>query len=86
MAWGCRGPHPTPTRSPMTTIILVIDPDGWLEVLSLLLLLLLRLLRNRILPLLLFVLPQLQETMAQSRQEVCTALLQLSTGVRNEEP
>ena len=70
----------------MTTIILVIDPDGWLEVLSLLLLLLLRLLRNRILPLLLFVLPQLQETMAQSRQEVCTALLQLSTGVRNEEP
>ena len=69
----------------MTTIILVIDPDGWLEVLSLLLLLL-RLLRNRILPLLLFVLPQLQETMAQSRQEVCTALLQLSTGVRNEEP
>ena len=69
----------------MTTIILVIDPDGWLEVLSLLLLLL-RMLRNRILPLLLFVLPQLQETMAQSRQEVCTALLQLSTGVRNEEP
>ena len=68
----------------MTTIILVIDPGGWLQVLSLLLLL--RLLRNRILPPLLFVLPQLQETMAQRRQEVCTALLQLSTGVRDEEP